>query len=493
AVQQAARFFKAVLKGNFAAQVDPSDPAFDLANTIFDRSANITTVRIFVLTDGLTKDRKPKPIADTKVTFVLEVIDIERLFRSMQAGQPRDEIEVDFVELVGHTIPCVNVPEGEAGEYSACLAVFPGDVLATLYEQYGPRLLELNVRSFLSVTGKINKGIRETLKTRPDRFLAYNNGIVVTVDELELERNADGQDGIRYIKGMQIVNGGQTTASLQRARKNDKADLSQVFVPAKITKIRAEKLDEMVSMISRFANSQNTVQPADFSANDPFHVEVEKLASKIWCPDQQGKWFYERARGSYQVALARDGSTPAKLKKLKESIPPQRRFSKPELAKYIHAWDQKPQVVSLGSQKNFDSFMQGMKKQRIENWLPDDAWYRELIAKAILFRETQRQVLRLSREQKITAQPANVSTYLVSWLAFRTGGKLDFGAIWKRQDLSPQLKDLIQDSALVIDRALRESAKGKMISEWAKKDGCWDFIKAAKIDVPDQIPEITGK
>jgi len=429
----------------------------------------IRTVRIFVLTDGLAKENKFKPVTGKNISVAVEVMDAERLYRGMQAGLPRDEIAVDFVEMTGKAIPCVYVPETGGKEYSACLTVFPGDVLATLYERYGARLLELNVRSFLSITGKVNKGIRETIRTRPDRFLAYNNGIVMTVDEIVVERMADGQTGLRSIRGLQIVNGGQTTASIHRARKTDKADLSNVYVPAKITRIQSDKLDEIVGMISRFANSQNTVQPADFSANDAFHVEVEKLAGTIWCPNQQGRWFYERARGSYQVALFRDGNTPAKLKKLREIIPPNRKFSKPELAKYLNAWDQKPHVVSLGSQKNFDAFMQSLQKERQKNWLPDSAWYHEFIAKAIIFRETQRLVQRLYREEKIKAQPANVSAYLVSCLSACCSGKLDFARVWKLQDISDQLRNLLSIWAISVDKALRASAGGKMVSEWAKK------------------------
>jgi hypothetical protein len=101
---------------------------------------------------------------------------------------------------------------------------------------------------------------------------------------------------IRSLKGLQIVNGGQTTASLHRARKRDKASLENIKVPAKIIRVKSENLDEMVAAVSRSANSQNTVQPADFSANDPFHTTVETLANNTWLPDQSGRWFYERAR-----------------------------------------------------------------------------------------------------------------------------------------------------------------------------------------------------
>ncbi|EIL96747.1 AIPR family protein [Rhodanobacter sp. 115] len=342
------------------------------------------------------------------------------------------------------------------------------------------------MRSFLSATGKINKGIRETLKTRPDRFLAFNNGIVMTADELVAERGEDGQIGLRYLKGVQIVNGGQTTASIHRSWKLKEAELSKVFVPAKISKIREDRLEEMVSLISKYANSQNSVQPADFSANDPFHIEIERLAERTWCPDQRGRWFYERARGSYQVALFRGGDTPAKLRKLKETIPPNRRISKPEVARYINAWGSKPHLVSLGTQKNFDHFMQQLRKNSDTEWIPDEKWFRELVAKAILFREAQRIV----RSLKFKASQSNITAYLVSLLADRYGEKFDLERIWRTQFTSPQLSDLMLQWAPKIDEALRHTAAGRQVSEWAKKEGCWLQVRQVELDPAEGVPEI---
>ncbi len=193
-------------------------------------------------------------------------------------------------------------------DYLSYLMIMPAEILYRIYDEYGPRLLEFNVRSFLQAKGKVNKGIRDTLKQEPDRFMAYNNGISATADSLQVVRNDDGQLAIKTITGLQIVNGGQTTASLHRAKKIDKADISAVFVPAKITiLLKPEKLEEIVPKISLYANSQNVIQVADFSANHSFHIEIERLSTTVWCPGEQGRWFYERARGQYQVAKSRAG------------------------------------------------------------------------------------------------------------------------------------------------------------------------------------------
>lgn len=485
AAQQAVRFYKAVVNAAYANQLDPSAEVFQLAREIYDRRSKLKAVRAFVLTDGLIREKQFRSSTDDGVTVSLEVMDVERLYRGMQAGLPRDEVLVDFEKLAGQPLPCVFVPATE--HYTTCLTVIPGNVLYAVYEQFGARLLESNVRSFLSVTGKVNKGIRETLRVNPKMFLAYNNGIVVTADEVVLTKLADGSPAIHFLRGMQVVNGGQTTASIHRARKVDKADLSKVFVPAKIiTLADKDHISEMVSSISRYANSQNTIQPADFSANEPFHIQIEKLANTTWCPDQRGRWFYERARGSYQVAMFRDGDTPARLKRLKEIIPPQRRFSKPELAKYMNAWDQKPHLVSFGSQKNFDSFMQSLRKHKEPDWLPDEEWFREFVAKAILFREVQR----LVRSQAFPAHQANICAYLVSYVAVRAVWGFDFARIWKLQAISPELRALLLKWAVSIDEALRATAAGRMVTEWAKKEACWYAIRRLDLGSPaEKVPE----
>jgi hypothetical protein len=161
----------------------------------------------------------------------------------MQPTLGRDEIVVDFQASAGSPIPCLPMRDAST-DYEAYLAILPGEVLYKLYDEYGSRLLELNVRSFLSARGKINSGIRRTLREEPDRFLAYNNGIVVTVDELETLTLDDGRPAIRSLRGLQIVNGGQTTASIHRARKVDRVDISSVMVPAKITRIAPAHQEE---------------------------------------------------------------------------------------------------------------------------------------------------------------------------------------------------------------------------------------------------------
>lgn len=487
AADRAVRFVEACFK-EVHEDMEAASDAYAMASRIQGLETNLDRIRVFVLSDGVTQARSLDAVEISGITVRFEVWDIERLFRGMQSGLPRDEIEVDFEEMFGGAIPFLHMPR-PAADYAAYLAIIPGSVLYKLYDEYGSRLLELNVRSFLQARGKVNRGIRDTLRKEPDRFMAYNNGISLTVDDMTTVVLPDGRPAIKSVRGLQIVNGGQTIASIHRARKQDNADISSVFVPAKITIVKAGRLDEIVPKISRYANTQNVIQMADFSANDPFHVEIERLSEAIWCPGEQGRWFYERTRGQYQVAKARLGTTPARKRRFNEQMPPARKFTKTDLAKFVNCWDQEPHLVGRGAQKNFDFFMQDLRVGKEKDWLPDEIYYKLLIAKAILFKTT----VRIVRQEQFPAYRPNIVAYLVAYLSSRTGGQLDMDRIWQDQCLSQELEELLRSWSHDINDGILGSAKGRNVTEWCKKEECWDGVGKLNLPVPDPLPpELEG-
>ena len=437
AVEQCLRFLALCVEGKMESKLDPSSDVLSLARSLRGSYDNLEQIRVYVITDRVAKSKhfKTRDIGGKAVR--LEVMDIERLHRHWSEGKPRDELVVDFTEVSGMPLPCVFVP-GESDDYDYALTAIPAEALRLLYEKFGARLLEANVRSFLSVKGKgVNAGIQNTLRYAPERFMAYNNGIVIVADEMRLGQVGDGSAGIAWLKGLQIVNGGQTTASIYFAKKKyPDTNLSRVRVPAKVIVMRAQdsaKEEALVSDISRFANSQNAVRQSDLSANKPFHVEIEKLSRSVYCPDGVGQWFYERASGSYNTLLAREGNTPAKLKALKEAIPTARRVTKTDLAKYITAWDKKPDIVSLGSQKNFDKFMANLTLvDGQEASLPTVADFKAMIAKAKIYRDAQK-LLR----PMFQAFQANVTAYTVSLVAEKLGDRIDLDRIWPSRRRHP--------------------------------------------------------
>jgi hypothetical protein len=386
--------------------------------------------------------------------------------------------------LTGQPLPCLKA-SSEGASYDAYLAAIPAGALESAYEKYGTRLLELNVRAFLGVRGRksVNAGLRKTILEEPGNFLAFNNGIVAIADEIELSNNGAGTFGIRSLRGLQIVNGGQTTASLHRAKKSRQRK-ARWHRSAGEDYQSAENLDAMVAAVSRSANSQNTVQPADFSANDPFHVALERLANDTWMADGKSRWFYERARGSYDAAALKASFTNVQKTRFASETPKERRFSKTDMAKYLNGWDGFPHFVSYGNQKNFQYFMQRLKEEYPGGLQPDTDWYKAFIGKAILFRTVQAIV----KAREFPAYQANIVAYTVAALAWKANGSFNFNLVWSSQTVSPEVRALIGNWMIQIDHVLRLTAGKGMPSEWAKKQQCWEEIRDTKLEVPVPAP-----
>jgi hypothetical protein len=493
AAKEGLQFLRFCATGQLSGKIDKTNDAYALVSEVERIFKTLDSIRIFIITDALAKTRSYAPQDVEGKQVRLEIMDIQRLFNHWQQGRPRDELVVNFKDICGTALPSVWVPGNGDDEYDYALTAVPGEALRFLYEKYGPRILEANVRSFLGVNSKgVNKGIRDSLRDHPDRFMAYNNGIVIVADDAKLDTAADGSTGILWLQGMQIVNGGQTTASIYFAKKkHPDIDLSSVRVPAKIIVLRSgpSNDEELISNISRYANSQNVVKQSDLSANKPFHRELEKLSMRTYCPDGVGRWFYERSAGSYKVMLEKEATTPAQKKKLQTAIPPYRKLTKPDLAKFLFAWDQKPHIVSLGSQKNFQAFMDELMERETagEQIVPDHEQFKKMIAKAILFKFAHKTI-----RPKFPAFQANITAYTVSILALKLEGNLNLNRIWLEQSVSAELQQQIAIWAEEVSEALHRGANGKMVSEWAKKVECWWKVRD-NIYSPVQrnIPELT--
>ncbi len=484
AVEQAVRYFDAAVKG-LHSSLQPGTEVFGMTRLINELGPKTERVRVFVLTDGTTtlgRDKLPdRAIGNVQVRF--EVWDAERLARATTSGRAQEPINIDVAEFYDGPVRCIRLPE-IIGEYAAWVAILPGEFLSRVYDRYSARLLERNVRSFLQAKGKVNRGIRDTIRKEPERFMAYNNGISITAEEVDARQGEDGDTVLKRVRGMQIVNGGQTTASIHRAATMDKADLSKVFLQAKITVIPADLVETLAPRIAEFANTQNPVQMADFSANDPFHIAVERLSKSIWIPGEQGKWFYERARGQYMVAQAMEGATPAQLRNFKERTPPGRRFAKTDLARWVNAWDQLPHFVSAGAQKSFVLFSQRQRETRAKSWEPDDTYFRDLISKGILANT----MTDLAKREKFEGYRPQISAYTLAYLSFRTGSQFDLAHVWQNQRVSTVLEDLLRSWGHPIAACIIETAGARDVKEWTKKAECWASVRALDLPLPDRLP-----
>ena len=322
-------------------------------------------------------------------------------------------------------------------------------------------------------------------------FFAYNNGITATAEEVEIEDDG-GRLSLCRLKNFQIVNGGQTTASIHAA-KRAKVDLSRTFVQMKLSVVSQELGTRLVPKISEFANSQNRVNAADFFANHPFHVRMEEFSRRIHAPTpdgtfRQSKWFYERARGQY--ADARAGLTQSERKKFDLEHPRSQLFTKTDLAKFVNVWNQRPHEVSLGAQKNFAIFAGQIGQAWKKN--PNDlneSWYREAIAKGIVFKATERLVSEQPWYQG--GYRANIVAYAIAKVAHDVDEReraVDFQGIWRRQKPTPAIKGALTTAAEAVHEVLIDPTPGiSNVTEWAKKQACWERVRRLTISWPRQF------
>jgi AIPR protein/Abortive infection phage resistance protein N-terminal domain len=471
------------LKRSLAAvhtRMEESSRVFRVAQKIHAASDEMTTVRLFLLTDGKVRSLEIEQAAFGDLDIRYVVWDIEKLSR-LRAGRG-GVIELDFLNDYGGSIPCLQTADA-VGEYRTFLAYFPAPLLARIYGELGQRLLERNVRAYLQAKGKVNRGLQKTLKDEPHRFLAYNNGLCCTASEIQVKAGQDGHARIESVKDFQIVNGGQTTASIHHALKKGKLDIGRVTVQVKITVLAdPSKMLEMVPLISLYANSQNKVNTADLSANGPFHRALEQLSRTSWAPPLSGlergtHWFYERERGSYSDDKSRQG-TPKEQREWQTQNPIGQKFTKTDLAKFEHAWQGKPHLVCLGGEKNFTIFAETLAEDN-ESASVDAGYLKHLVAKAILFRTAER----LFTVQKLKDYRANSVAYAVAWLAVGSGWRIDLDRIWNEQRLTPALCDALKIAFSAAHEHI-SSQQGNQ-NEASNRESCWEEFKGQKLPVAD--------
>lgn len=487
-------FFVQSASKNLAASLEETSPAWDLASEIAARKDEISRINCFLLSERRLSDRV-KVLEDKRIdgrVFSYSVWDISRLHRMHTATGAREELVIDFTEINGRGLPCLPA-HIETAPYKSYLVVMPASVLADLYEKYGARLLEQNVRSFLQIRTGVNKGIRATIIQNPEMFFAYNNGITATAKDVQVANHSNAAV-ITRLTDLQIVNGGQTTASLYNARRNDRAKLDGIFVQMKLSVIDDGQSEEVVPKISEYANTQNKVSAADFFSNHPFHIRMQDASRRIWAPAQQGmqretKWFYERARGQYLDEQSK--RTAGEKKRFLAEYPKTQMFNKTDLAKFENVWGSEPHVVHMGAQKNFAFYAQriGQEWEKREQEF-NDLYFRRAVARGILFRHT---------EKLVSAQPwynggyrANVVAYTLSVLAEicrRQRRFLDTKKIWDAQSISPTLTETVRIIAKYVhDSITNPTGKISNITEWCKREACWNQLKSGIGALEQQLP-----
>jgi hypothetical protein len=482
------RYLLKSLDLDFRNKLESSDPGFGLADLISTRWEMISRVNLYLLTNKQLSQRiqgkQRTELAGKEIVY--NVWDIIRIKNLIESGQERERLFIDFNDLPTGPIPAL-LASDPRDKRRVFLTALPGEDLARIYDRWGTRLLEANVRVFLQARSNVNKGIKRTLENEPELFFSFNNGITATAESVETRSDGSGLV-ITGLENLQIVNGGQTTASVYAAFKK-KLPLNRVYVQMKLSEVNAEDAQTLVPRISEYANSQNKVSTADFFANHPYHVQIEKLSKRVLAPMKkdsfiQTKWYYERARGSYRDAQAY--LSPAEKRKFLADYPKNQTFTKTDLAKYLMVWTDKGYMVNRGAQKNFAEFA----KEIAEAWDKNkdrfnEYYFKCLIAKKIIFDATGKIVQSRDWYEAggYRSQHVVLTIGVLSSSIERMSKSLDFISIWNSQDISEPLKHALEQAADAAHEVLMNPDPGyRNISEWAKQEKCWDEINSLDID-----------
>lgn len=487
ALSRLMRFYNEALDGTVEKTVDDkASVVMEAVDLIKDTKDKIDALRMFVLTNGLNDEYEPV-YTDMENGLALSqtVWDMQRVFQQYKIRSGKEKIEVDFATTYGTELQCIKMAKSDP-DVDGYLAIIPGVTLARVYNNYQQSLLEKNVRTFLQFKAKVNRGIRNTLIDKPSMFFSYNNGISTTASKVDLHE----VDGVTYITRMedwQIVNGGQTTASIAATYNEKKYDLSKVFVAMKISVIPDEdKGHEEVPLISKYANSQTAVKDSDQSSNEPYLVQLENFSRSIWVPNGNAKsttkWYFERTRGQYLDDKAHQ--IGLKEKEFNLNYPKQNKLTKTDIAKFEMCWDQHPDIVCRGGEKNYTVYIKEIKEKKPT---ATENVFKRIIGKAILYKYLDKYIA----SQKLGGYKSNMDNYLMSVVSFLTNKSLDLDYIWEHQTIQPELKDVISNVTPIVWEHITNSVGGGTanVGEYTKKTDCWNSlrVKLHDINIPSNL------
>ncbi len=494
-------YFENCLKGFFI-NAEQANPAVQLARDIRANVGFIYKVHLFIVsTDRLSKSVKKLELHDYTFggqTFKidLDVLDIEGIYRSKLAGFTKEDVIIDCKDFGVEGIPCIKA-DIETEQYESYLAIVPGAFLAEVYKKHNASLLEANVRSFLKFNGGVNKGIRGTILNEKSRFFTYNNGISTTAKAITTINHPEKGLLITSFTDLQIINGGQTTATLAATNIKYNADLSGIFVQMKLTILKDDD-PELIRNIATYANSQNKVKTADLNSSHPFYVRIEDYSRRIYAPLESGQivqqlWFFERARGQYEQPMMQ--MTKKQQADYKLVRPKDKKFTLTDLAKYLNAADMLPHYVSWGGEVNAAHFHNRMLKQwDKDNSCYNELYYKELIGKKILFLYIEKIVSEQEWYQERRAYRPQIVAYTFSKLVYEVNKlkkNINFRQIWDNQKVSNAFEnDVAKIAKVVFDAIYDENRTTANIETYCKREECWTIISKKEYTLSDTLIDI---
>jgi len=432
--------------------------------------------KMYFKKSNLTRTYQTKGVKKSKEILLLKhVIDLGFLFDIMVSRGHRETLTIEFKKSFNYPIEAIKAADEE--KFESYLCVLNADILANLYKQYSSRLLEKNVRSFLDFRG-VNKGIKETIKEEPEKFIAYNNGLTITATDIKTFEKKK-KLYIESLSDFQIVNGGQTTATIYFSQK-DGLDVSKVKVMAKInvTKRTKEKeLDELINNISEYSNAQSKVSKVDLRSRNPQLIKIKQLSQSVITPSGL-KWFFERSKGEYTTMMRKAGSSKSRVKK---EFPTERKFTKEQMAKYVSAWGDEPYMVKKGGERIFRHFIEKLSPEN-NSKIPEinRDYYEDIVSKIILFKQMEK--LHGTRKNAIGQIRSAVIPYSLSIL-FEHSDKIRkpflMSKIWKQEGLEESLKEFLLELMILVNNLIKQYSASDDYGEYSKKPELWKSIKSS--------------
>ncbi len=485
-------FVEEVYGERLSQNIEPSSAASDLVDELIENKNYIVKFRLIILSTKDPGERALKfdSMLISGIPVEFQIWDIQRIFKVCCSNLGRQNIEIDFKKYTLNGLPCIEATGMNENEFKSYLCIIPGDALANIYDDIGSQLLEGNVRSFLSTKVAVNKKIRTTILKEPSKFFAYNNGVSATAMNLQFEKTDNGLF-ITYAEDFQIINGGQTTASLSNAKRKDHADLSSIYVQMKLTEITSgtDQASELIRNISKSSNNQNKVSDVDFFSTHPFHIRMEQISRRVFAPAKNGvqfetHWFYERARGQYfqmQMKMSKSEKEAFLAQNPKSQL-----VTKTDFAKARNSWDCLPQYVSKGAQTNFQKFAEIIDDEWDKN--PDvfnEKYFKDTMSIIQLFKELENLVTNQTWYEQ--GYRANIVTYSIALFVYILKEKVsnnifDLQSIWIKQRVPQIVLNQFEKITLFVNESITSSDRETVnVTQWCKRDACWMKMKQKAI------------
>lgn len=485
------------IKGRLKEIIVKSNSAFEAYITINQLKTKLSRIRLHLITNKIISSRYKHKINDQidDITIEYHLWDLSRLKSIYESDRERESISINFADFSSQGIPFIKATDMEG--IRSFLCVIEGNLLADVFEKYGSRLLEGNVRSFLGMKGDVNQGIRNTVKNHPDLFFVYNNGIAATASNVKIN-NIFGSEKIISIEDLQIVNGGQTTSSLLNARKKDKLSLNNIFVQLKLSEVSHDAATNLIPKIAEYSNTQNKIAKSDFFSNHPFHQKMQVISRRLLAPLKpearvNTKWYYERSRGQYQNERLYLNDAARSL--LDSEFPFNQVINKTDLAKYDSSLREKPYWTSLGGDSNFSKFATLFSNKTnlsdADFWKSiehnfDENYFKKIICIAIIWKKLEKLISDARGDWYEGDYRAQIVTYTVSsffYIIRSRGGHFNFKIIWDAQSVDSKLEKILIKIAQLVQESLLEPPIGiTNVGQWCKREKCWEVVSSMNFD-----------